>query len=453
MNYEISPLDGRYAKRLQHLAAYFSEFALMRARCQVELRYVRALDDTQLFPALSQDEIRRIGQTIEHFSDDDYRRIKEIEAATRHDVKACEIFLREKVKLSNNYLIHFGLTSEDVNNLAYNLLFQEYLEQEQFPLIKRLLETLCQCAAQWKTIPFPARTHGQKASPTTAGKEIAVYLNRILRQYRKLKTFRFSGKLNGAVGNFSAMLAAFPEYDWLQFSYSLLDSLNLRPNIATTQIEDHDTWAEYFSLTRQINNIVIDLDQDFWIYISYDLFHEETQAGEIGSSTMPHKVNPINFENSEGNLMLSNSLLGTLSDKLCRSRMQRDLSDSTVTRNIGVALAHSYLAITETIKGLQKVKINQEKCQTDLEESPELLAEPVQTILKTIGIDDPYTLLKQFTRGKKITQDELQTFIENLNIEDALKDRLQALKVTSYTGAAVRICDNVLDIAKKAIEH
>jgi adenylosuccinate lyase len=453
MTHTISPLDGRYGDRLQHLSQYFSEYALMRARCQVELCYVLALDKTGLFMPLTLTEKQRVDDALQHFADEDYQRIKTIENATRHDVKACEIFLREKINLTNNNLIHFGLTSEDVNNLSYNILLKEYLEREHLPLFKKLLETLCMLASQWQSIPFPARTHGQKASPTTAGKEIAVFINRLLRQYRKLKDFQFAGKLNGAVGNFSAMLAAFPEYDWMTFSYRFVENLGLTPNIATTQIEDHDTWAEYFNITRQVNNIVLDLDLDFWTYISYDLFQEEAKTGEVGSSTMPHKVNPINFENSEGNLMLSNSLLTLLSDKLCRSRMQRDLSDSTVERNIGVALAYSYLALTETIKGLQKVKINETKCRQELEDSPELLAEPIQTILKTAGIDDPYTLLKQVTRGKKITQSELLQFIDTLDVDKTLKNKLKALQVTSYIGDAVRICENVLKATRKEIEH
>jgi adenylosuccinate lyase len=448
----ISPLDGRYGGRVGHLADYFSEFALMRVRCEVELRYVLALDKTGLFTPLTVEEKQHIRQTIENFCDEDYHHIKTIEKVTRHDVKACEIFLREKVSLADQNLIHFALTSEDVNNLAYNLLLKNYLTQEHLPLLEKLLGMLCGLASQWKSIPFPARTHGQKASPTTAGKEIAVYINRLLRQYDKLKTFRFPAKLNGAVGNFSAMLAAFPEYDWMHFSYSFLESLGFTPNIATTQIEDHDSWAEYFNITRQINNIVIDLDQDFWSYISHDLFYEATEANEVGSSTMPHKVNPINFENSEGNLMLSNSLLTMLADKLCRSRMQRDLSDSTVERNIGVALAHAYLAISETLRGLQKVKIHEKNCLAELEDSPELLAEPIQTILKTVGIKDPYSLLKQFTRGKAITRPELLQFIDGLKVDDPVKSRLRNLQVSSYIGDAVRICDHVVNIAKKDIE-
>ncbi len=447
IHYEISPLDGRYGKRLQQLGAYFSEYALMRARCEVELRYVLALDETGLFAALSDDEKARIAAALEQFSDDDYQKIKTIEQTTRHDVKACEIFLREKIRLRDSNLIHFALTSEDANNLAYNLMLKGYLEQQHLPQLRHLIEQLCRLAAEWKTIPFPARTHGQKASPTTAGKEVAVFINRLLRQYRKVSAFTFSGKLNGAVGNFSAMLAAFPDYDWMAFSYKFVESLGMTPNIATTQIEDHDTWAEYFNITRQINNIVIDLNQDFWTYISRDLFHEETQAGEIGSSTMPHKVNPINFENSEGNLMLSNTLLGLLSEKLCRSRMQRDLSDSTVERNIGVAFAHSYLAITETLKGLQKVRINTSECLAELENSPELLAEPIQTILKIAGVDDPYSLLKQVTRGKAISYEKLHQFIEDLQIDKDVKTRLKNLQVPSYFGDAERICDAVLEQA------
>ncbi len=451
MTHPISPLDGRYGARLTPLAAYFSEFALMRARCEVELRYVLALDATGLFAPLDAAATQRIHGALAAFTDDDYARIKAIEAATRHDVKACEMFLREKVQLRDNNLIHFGLTSEDVNNLAYNVMLRAYLTQAHLPLLTRLIERLCELATAWQAIPFPARTHGQKASPTTAGKEVAVFINRLLRQYRQLQDFQFCGKLNGAVGNFSAMLAAFPTYDWLTFAERFVTSFGFTLNFATTQIEDHDTWAAYFNVTRQINNIVIDLDQDFWSYISRDLFREETQAGEVGSSTMPHKVNPINFENSEGNLLLSNALLAMLADKLCRSRMQRDLSDSTVERNIGVALAHSYLALTETLKGLQKVRIHAELCRAELDASPELLAEPIQTILKTVGFDDPYTLLKHATRGKAMTAADLQQFIDGLECDNSVKNRLRNLQVSSYFGDAVRICEQVVALAREVI--
>ena len=423
----------------------------MRERCRVELLYCQALDSTKLFQALSSEELERIEQALADFSDDDYNRIKDIESTTRHDVKACEFFLRETLNLRNNNLIHFGLTSEDANNLAHNLMLKSYLEQEHLPLLKTVLEQLCEMAEQWKTAPFPARTHGQKASPTTAGKEIAVYINRLLRQYGKLKNFRFMGKLNGAVGNFSAMLAAFPEYDWMSFSDRFVESLGMTPNMATTQIEDHDTWAEYFNITRQINTIVIDLNQDFWAYISRALYREQTKAGEVGSSTMPHKVNPINFENSEGNLTLSNSLLTMLADKLCRSRMQRDLSDSTVERNMGVALAHAHLALTETLRGLKKVRLNEATCRAELEQSPELLAEPIQTILRPVIQEDPYTLLKQLTRGKTITQEDIDRFIDERDIDNTVKARLNGLCVTAYVGEAVRICERVLTDAKNVL--
>lgn len=452
MTYPLSPLDGRYGARLQHLSAYFSEFALMRARCRVEVLYVLALDAAGLFPPLAADERQRLDAALTDFTDADYERIKQIEATTRHDVKACEMFLRERLPLRNNNLIHFGLTSEDVNNLAYNLMLQAYRTEEQLPLLNKLIARLCELAAAWKAVPFPARTHGQKASPTTAGKELAVFINRLLRQYRALTSFRFSGKLNGAVGNYSAMLAAFPAFDWLTFAHAFVADLGLTPNPATTQIEDHDTWAAYFNLTRQINNILIDLDQDLWAYISRDLLHEQTQAGEVGSSTMPHKVNPINFENSEGNLLLSNALLTMLSEKLCRSRMQRDLSDSTVERNIGAALAHAYLAQTETLRGLQKVQLDEAACRRELEASPELLAEPIQTILRTAGFDDPYTLLKQATRGKTITYAALRELIAGLEVDDAIRQPLQNLQVTSYIGDAVRICERVLADAEQELK-
>ncbi|MFW5799307.1 MAG: adenylosuccinate lyase [Spirochaetota bacterium] len=447
----ISPLDGRYNDKLSHLSKYFSEFALMNYRCGIELLYVLALDETKIFPKLTTEEKKRIGKQINNFSETDYYKIKQIEKKSNHDVKACEIFLREKMKLQNPNMIHFGLTSEDINNLSYNLLLKDYMQKEHIPQIEKLIKILYYQALKWIKIPFPCRTHGQKASPSTAGKEIAVYLNRLLRQYRKLKKFYFRGKLNGAVGNFSALLSAFPNYDWMNFSIKFIKTLELNPNIVSTQIEDHDTWAEYFHIVNQINNIVMDINIDFWLYISFNLFKEKPNPEEIGSSTMPHKVNPINFENSEGNITLSNSLLNTISDKLTHSRMQRDLSDSTVSRNIGTALAYSHLAINETIKGLGKITINEEKCYEELNTSPELLAEPIQTILKTAGIKDPYDILKDITRGKKVTQSDIDKFIDELDIGDNYKDKIKSLKVTSYTGDAVRICKYVIQEAQKEL--
>lgn len=448
---EISPLDGRYAKRLNKLPAYFSEKALMGARCKVELLYVLALNETALFPSLSADEISNIHSALANFTDEDYNAVKEVEARTNHDVKACEIFLRKKTGIKNENLIHFALTSEDVNNLAYSILLKDYLAQVQLPQIQSLVNRLSELVVAWKHIPFPSRTHGQKASPSTAGKELAVFLNRILNIYEQLSGFLFKGKINGAVGNYSAMLSAFPNFDWIYFSDNFIESLGLIPNIATTQIEDHDCWAAYFNLCRQLNNITIDLNLDCWLYISKDLFFEKLKAGEVGSSTMPHKVNPINFENSEGNLMLSNSLLSFMSDKLCRSRMQRDLSDSTVQRNMGTALAHSFLGILETTKGLNKVQINEARCRAELQDSPELLAEPIQTILKVAGVKDPYNLLKKATRGSSVNQEELKKLVNELNLDQKYLDLIDGLTPENYIGAAEQVADRVLDRKNKIL--
>ncbi len=449
----VSPIDGRYGKRLGHLSEYFSEFALMRSRCKVEILYALALSGADILYQLDEKEESNANDVINNFTIEDYNQIKSIEDKTKHDVKSCEIYLRKRLNLKNNNIIHFGLTSEDVNNLAYTLLFKNYVVREQLPQLKTLLMVLYKLAEKTKSIPFPSRTHGQKASPSTVGKEISVFINRLLKHYIKLRAFKFTGKLNGAVGNYSAMETAYPNIDWRKFSTDFINSLGVEINIATTQIEDHDRWAEWFNITRQINNIIIDLDTDFWLYISRDLFYEQPKEGEVGSSTMPHKVNPINFENSEGNMMISNALLTMFSDKLSHSRMQRDLSDSTVTRNIGVGLAHSYLAIEETLKGLKKIAINDEKCVEELDNSPELLAEPLQTILKTAGIEDPYTMLKKFTRGKKISRKDLFNFVDSFEgLDKELKERIDNLEVKTYIGYAEKICNEVLNNARKELE-
>lgn len=448
----ISPLDGRYGAKLRHLSEYFSEFALMRMRCLVEIQYVEALNNTGLFPRLEEEELKSIHLAKHNFNREDYDRIKEIEKTVNHDVKACELFLREKLLLKQSNMIHFGLTSEDINNLAYTLLFKEFVDKEQMEQLNRLMLILSKKASQWQNIPFPARTHGQKASPSTAGKEIAVHLSRLLRQFKRLKRHRFIGKLNGATGTYAAMLAAFPDFDWLYFSCEFIERLGLNYSIATTQIEDHDTWAEYFAIVRSINNIVLDLDRDIWMYLMLGYFIDKGEKESIGSSTMPHKINPIRFENSEGNLQISNSLLDMLSNKLTTSRLQRDLSDSTVTRNVGIALSHSYLALNETINGLLKIEINESRCMEELEDSPELLAEPIQTILRAEGTEDPYTLLKDLTRGRRITYDDLNEFIRNLDVSDEIKARLYSLTVSKYTGYASMICNLVLEDARSELQ-
>ncbi len=448
----ISPLDGRYANKLKPHRNYFSEKGLMYYRCKVELLYVLALDEAGLFEPLNPTEKANIQDCIDHFTDADYQRIKEIESVTNHDVKACEIFLRERTQLRDVNMLHFALTSEDVNNLAYNFMLKDYLEQQHLPQIETVLNKLIELAEQWKRIPFPSRTHGQKASPSTAGKEFAVFINRMTRIYKQLKQFTFLGKINGAVGNYSAMLSAFPDYDWLSFAHAFLRKHGLEPNICTTQIEDHDTFGTYFNWTRQLNNIIIDLDVDCWLYISNNLFSEKVKAGEVGSSTMPHKVNPINFENSEGNMMLANSMLGFLTDKLSKSRMQRDLSDSTVQRNMGSALSYASLGMTELMRGLNKLKINESVCRQALMDSPELLTEPIQTILKIVGVDDPYTLLKKISRGQKPTREMLMELVKGLDIDTKTKERIYALESVDYIGDAVRICDLVIKTSKESIQ-
>ncbi len=447
----LSPLDGRYGARLEKLSLYFSEFALMRKRVYVELIFLEALDQTGLFPELNERERQSLRFYKEKFDLDHYYRIKEIEQTLNHDVKACEVFLRENLDLRYPNMIHFGLTSEDVNNLAYSLLFRDYLHKEQLPQLEKLMRTLLDMVRIWRSVPFPARTHGQMASPTTAGKEMAVYLNRLLRLHGSLKEFRFSAKLNGATGNFSAFKAAFPEFDWLAFSRDFLRQHDLEPNLITTQIEDHDSWAAYLNLSKQINNVILDLDRDIWLYLTLGYLILSADKNAVGSSTMPHKVNPINFENSEGNLQIAVALINGLVDKLGNSRLQRDLSDSTVTRNIGVALAHGYLALLETQRGLNKLAVNEAYCRQELQKHPELLAEPIQTVLRREGVDDPYSLLKKATRGQKITLKELHELIDSLNIEPQVKRYLKKLRVETYLGDAQRICDAVIRKAERVL--
>jgi len=419
----------------------------------VELRYIEALDETGLFTSLTKEEKQRLERARETFTEDDFTRIKAIEERVNQDVKSCELFLRESLQLENPNLIHFGLTSEDINNLAYNRLFEAYRTEQQLPLLKQLLEKLAEMVDKWSAVPFPARTHGQAASPTTAGKELAVFLARLLRQYQDLRQFRFRGKLNGATGNYSALMAAFPEHDWIAFSRQFVDGLGFEANSCTTQIEDHDTWSAYFSLTKRINYIVLDMDCDLWAYISRGWFRLKPQQGEVSSSTMPHKVSPINFENSEGNLILSNALLSTLADELTQSRMQRDLSDSTMTRNVGVALAHAHLAVMETLRGLEKLALDETAILRDLEDTPEVLAEAYQTILRTTNVEDPYELLKEQTRGRKVTLEDLHRFVDDLDVSASVKVRLKALRVRDYVGDATKICGLVVEEARKELEE
>ena len=433
----ISPLDGRYGPAVGHLGRYFSEPALMQARCLIECAFVRALDALNLFRPLSEAEKRRLHAVPQEFSERDYQRIKECEQQTRHDVKACEIFLRERLELQEPEMIHFGLTSEDINNLAYALLLQEFHQDCYLKQLSELMDALAHFAESEAATVFPARTHGQMASPTTAGKEAAVFLGRLLPLLKKLKQWRFSGKLNGATGNWSALVAVFPEVDWIAFSRTFITDLGLQPNCITTQIEPHDSLAEYFDTVRHVNNVVLDLNVDMWLYISYGLLRQRKEsATQVGSSTMPHKINPIRFENSEGNLDVSNGLLVSLSNKLTRSRMQRDLSDSTCQRNMGVALAHAWLGMKETYAGLQLVSVDREEALGQVAAHPEVLAEAVQTFLRRSGLEDPYEILRKFTQGHSLSLESLSVFIDGLPSEQEQKERMKKWRPENYLGLA-----------------
>ena len=446
---EISPLDGRYRRQLSELPKYFSEFALMRARCEVELSYLKALDRAGVFSALTGEEMKRIDRTLAAFSDEDFARIAAVDLKINHDVKACELFLQEKLALSQPNMIHFGLTSADVNNLAFALLLKRYRDDVQLPLMRRLIEKLVDQVQMWKEIAFPARTHGQPASPTTLGKELAVFLSRLVRQTTQLEGHRFRGKMTGATGTYAAVAVAFPAVDWIDFSAEFVMALGLEPNGCTTQIEDHDSLAEYFAIVSRINCILSDLDRDAWQYISHGDLIERAVDSEVGSSTMPHKVNPIRFENSEGNVVIANALLHALSDKLTQSRMQRDLSDSTVKRNIGVALAHSYLVMAQTLRGLDRIDADEGELRNKVDQNPEVLTEGYQTILRAAGIENPYEMFRQFARGETFALDRLHEFVQRLDIPDDIKCRMLALRPTDYTGLASRICEEVVTQAQR----
>jgi len=445
---EISPLDGRYAAELSPLGDTFSEFALVRERCAIELLYLKALDSVGVFPPLTQDEVTRIDETLSSFSESDFAWVKKIEAKTNHDVKACELFLRDKLELSHPEMIHFGLTSADINNLSYARILMRYRDEHQLPQLRKLIGTVADLAYAWKAVPFPARTHGQPASPTTAGKEMAVFLARLLRQAQQLAAQRFRGKLNGATGTYSALVAAAPDIDWPALSEVLVEGLGLEWNPCTTQIEGGDSLAEYLAVTARINNIVLDLDLDLWQYISHGEIVQKAVPGEAGSSTMPHKVNPIRFENSEGNITIANALLPALADKITQSRMQRDLSGSTVQRNVGVALGHSYLALQQTMQGLDRIDIDRDAALHNVQAHPEVLAEAIQTILRAEGVENPYELLKTLTRGQSLSIGNLQSWIDELEIADSVKARLKLIEPAEYIGLAQSICEYAIREAR-----
>ncbi len=435
----ISPIDGRYRKQLQHLDEYFSEFALIKYRVKVEIKYFIYLSENKFLkitPAVK----KQLLKIIESFSLEDAQKIKDIESITNHDVKAVEYFLKEKLKeLGFEHLqewIHFGLTSQDINNTAIPLLWKDVVELEYLPAVINLQHELFNLSKEWKNIPMLARTHGQPASPTILGKEIMVFVERIEKQIEQFSYIPFTGKFGGATGNFNAHYAAYPKTDWVAFANKFLkDKLGIQREQYTTQIEHYDLLAAHFDNIKRISTILIDLCRDIWTYISMDYFKQQIKKEEVGSSAMPHKVNPIDFENAEGNLGIANALLEYLSAKLPVSRLQRDLTDSTVIRNIGVPVAHTILAINSLGTGLKKLILNQQKINTDLEDNWAVVAEAIQTILRRENYPQPYEALKELTRGnEKITKEKIHRFIDTLKINSSLKKELKSISPFNYTG-------------------
>lgn len=438
----ISPIDGRYRDKVEGLANYFSESALIRYRVMVEVEYFIALCELPLpqlkgFDHALFDSLKDI---YLDFSVEDAQKVKDIEQVTNHDVKAVEYFIKEKFDQLNLHeykeFIHFGLTSQDINNTSVPCSFRDAIHDVYYPLIDELIAKLEELAEEWKDVPMLAKTHGQPASPTRLGKEIKVFVYRLSKQLELLKKVACSGKFGGATGNFNAHTVAYPEIDWTEFANNFLTrKLKIEREQYTTQISNYDNFAAVFDNLRRINTIVVDLDRDFWTYISMTYFKQKIKAGEVGSSAMPHKVNPIDFENSEGNLGMANAILDHLSNKLPISRLQRDLTDSTVLRNIGVPLAHTVIAFKSTLKGLNKLIINKPAIEADLEENWAVVAEAIQTILRRVAYPNPYEALKALTRtNSKVTQQSIAEFIDTLDVSPELKKALKQITPSNYTG-------------------
>ena len=439
----ISPIDGRYRGKTEPLADYFSEYALIRYRVRVEIEYFITLCELPL-PQLK-DFDHALFETLRgiylNFNEENAQRVKDIEKVTNHDVKAVEYFIKEefdKIGGLDAYkeFIHFGLTSQDINNTSVPLSIKEALEQTYYPLVEELIAQLQQYADEWKDVPMLAKTHGQPASPTRLGKEIMVYVYRLTEQLRQLKECRMTAKFGGATGNYNAHHVAYPQYDWKEFGNRFVsEKLGLEREQYTTQISNYDCLGSVFDAMRRINTIIIDLDRDFWMYISMDYFKQKIKAGEVGSSAMPHKVNPIDFENSEGNLGIANAVLQFLAMKLPVSRLQRDLTDSTVLRNVGVPFGHGRIAMQSTLKGLRKLILHDEKIEEDLNNTWAVVAEAIQTILRREAYPHPYEALKALTRtNKKMSEETIHEFVQTLNVSDAVKAELMAITPHNYTG-------------------
>lgn len=439
----VSPIDGRYRSKTESLADYFSEYALIRYRVRVEIEYFITLCELPLpqLESFNSALFEQLRDIYRNFDEASAARVKEIESITNHDVKAVEYFIKEefdKIGGLDNYkeFIHFGLTSQDINNTSVPLSVKEALEEVLYPQVEELIAQLKEYAEAWKDVPMLAKTHGQPASPTRLGKEVEVYVYRLSEQLATLRNCKMTAKFGGATGNFNAHHVAYPQHDWRAFGNRFVsEKLGLEREQWTTQISNYDHLGSVFDAIRRINTIIIDLDRDFWMYISMEYFKQKIKAGEVGSSAMPHKVNPIDFENSEGNLGIANAILQFLAQKLPVSRLQRDLTDSTVLRNVGVPVGHSVIAIQSTLKGLRKLILNEEKLREDLENTWAVVAEAIQTILRREAYPHPYEALKALTRtNEKMTEETIHAFVQTLNVSDSVKAELMAITPYNYTG-------------------
>ncbi len=447
----LSPLDGRYSVQTEPLAPFFSEWALIKFRVHVEIEWLLTLSETPAIDrvrAFSFDEVRLLRAIAADFSDDDAARVKQIEKTTNHDVKAVEYFLKEKLKgttlESELEWIHFACTSEDINNLAHALMLQGGIKDVWLERAISVVNRVADLATEWADVPMLARTHGQTASPTTVGKELMVFVARWNRQLSQILDQEYLGKINGAVGNFNAHVAAFPNANWPQIAQDFVESLGLDYNPLTTQIESHDYIAELFDSLARFNSIALDFSRDIWSYVSLGYFKQKVIAGEVGSSTMPHKVNPIDFENAEANLGLSNAMLRHLADKLAISRLQRDLSDSSALRNLGVGIGHSLLALVSLTRGINKLQLNEQKLADDLDNAWEVLAEPIQTVMRKLGHENPYEKLKELTRGAQMNAQTMRAFVESLDLPAEEATRLLELTPAKYIGLAPQLARDVV---------
>ncbi|QLE85831.1 MULTISPECIES: adenylosuccinate lyase [Shewanella] len=447
----ISPVDGRYGSKTASLREIFSEYGLTKYRVQVEINWLKLLSscpEIEEVPPFSETALALLDQIKDNFSEADAQRVKTIEATTNHDVKAVEYFIKEKIAdnaelVAIDEFVHFACTSEDINNLSHGLMLLEAREQVLVPYCQQIVDAIKALATEYRSVPLMSRTHGQPASPSTLGKEMANVAVRLERQLKQINSVEIMGKINGAVGNYNAHLSAYPEVDWHTLSQRFVTSLGLNWNPYTTQIEPHDYIAELFDAVARFNTVLIDFDRDVWGYIALGHFKQKTVAGEIGSSTMPHKVNPIDFENSEGNLGIANALMQHLAAKLPVSRWQRDLTDSTVLRNLGVGMAHSLIAYQATLKGIGKLQVNEEHLRAELDQNWEVLAEPVQTVMRRYGIEKPYEKLKELTRGKRIDGEQLAIFIDNLELPADVKVELKKMTPANYIGRAEALVDEL----------